>query len=201
MGILLRIFAFFGVLLVLAIATLATIAGLAFGNIGNLAKDAAAYADESIAAYGASWDGKALLDRASPELKDVFNDDPAALQNMSATLQTKVGALTSAQPAVCDDYDLNFTDEDGRVFVARCSALGETEYGSVEFTLNVTNVDDDWKVHGFFVRIIEAEERNDVLQASYGRRPALRSTVSKALAPMANNRMSVSLAPLGRVPF
>lgn len=132
------------------------IALFGFGVFGakkgyDLAKGASAYANETIAAYGAMWDPAALTDRAAPELLAEVARNPDALAQLSLMLTTQAGALLSATPATCSNFNYAATTAGGDVFTAQCAAEGVVEKGAAQFSVNVINRNREWRLLGFFV--------------------------------------------------
>ena len=127
-----------------------------FGVVGakkgyDLAKGAAAYADDTIAAYADGWDPTALTSRAAPELLAEVAKNPNALNQLSVMLINQAGALVSVTPASCANFNYAATTSSGDVFTAQCAAQGVVEKGTAQFTVTVIYRNEEWRVLGFYV--------------------------------------------------
>ncbi|MEO0878461.1 MAG: hypothetical protein AAFY22_01990 [Pseudomonadota bacterium] len=168
MGLLLRIFAVLGVLAFVAALAFGFLVYRAVQKVAPLPDEATAYADASIAAFGASWDPAVLVERSSPELTDFFAQRPGALFQMTTTLQEKLGPLKSAEPATCGDIQYLFENGD-EVFTANCTTKGELEKATVQFRLSLVKRA-EWKLLGFFVDpiTIKPDPANRLVSADAG---------------------------------
>lgn len=140
------------------LALLLIVAAVGFGVVGaakgyQFAKGAAAYADETIAAYGKSWDSAALIDRASPEFLAAIAQSPNSLAQLSNLLVSQAGPLESAAPASCSNFNYTVTTEGGDVFTAQCFAQGVVRKGTAQFTVTVVNREKNWRLMGLFVYV------------------------------------------------
>ncbi|NWG93070.1 MAG: hypothetical protein HXY21_11295 [Parvularculaceae bacterium] len=147
------VFAVLGAIFLLFFVALA-----GFGLFGakkgfELAKAAAAYADETIAAYGAAWDESVLTARAAPELLAVFANDPEALDRLSFTMDAQAGAFVAAEPASCANFTYTATSSVGEIFTADCNALGAVARGAAEFKVSVVYRRGEWRLLGFVVNV------------------------------------------------
>jgi len=66
-----------------------------YGSAKKLTDDAGKFADETLTAVCTTWDGKALVQRASPELID--QNPPGALEDVCEQLNEILGPMQSFQ--------------------------------------------------------------------------------------------------------
>lgn len=126
-----------------------------------LAKSAAAYSDETISAYGESWDPATLMERASPEFLAAVAQNPDSLNQLNATLTVQAGKLVSASPSTCSSFNFVASAGAGETFTAQCQAQGIVEKGAAQFTVSVVHRNDAWRLLGVFVLVTPSQMQDE----------------------------------------
>ncbi len=176
--------AVFGAVVLLFFVTIFGFGVFGAGKIAELSKGAAAYADESIAAYGAAWDEGVILDRAAPELISELSSKPGAIDTLSLLMDTQAGQFVSAEPSSCGNFSYSATTAAGEIFTASCAAKGTVAKGAADYNVSVVYRAKEWRLLGFFVNITAPDrpaatlvsfvEEHDVrpvgLEAAFGER-------------------------------
>lgn len=147
-----------GALAIFVVGVFAILFVIGVNSLKPMTAEATAYADESILAIASDWDGVALADRASPELRAKLTAD--TVTTLMAFGQQHLGALTNLDGATCEIVNFEYTTENGEQVTATCSARAEHELGAAGYALNLIRRNDDWSVLGFFVVPDELREPN-----------------------------------------
>lgn len=129
-----------------------------FNKAVALAAEASAYADETIAAYGETWDENVLKERAAPELLTELAANPAALTELSEYVQANAGAFISAEPSICENINYSASASAGEIFTAECVTRGAVEKGVAVYTISVIKRSDFWRVLGFAIEVVSDTE-------------------------------------------
>lgn len=161
------VLAVFGAIILLFMVAVFGFGVYGAGKIAELAHGAAAYADESIAAYSAEWDEAVLLDRAAPELVSELARNPGALDSLSLTMDTQAGGFISAEPSACGNFSYSATTANGEVFTAECAANGLVARGTATFKASVVYRGEEWRLLGFFVNVAPSEDRPSTTIVSF----------------------------------
>jgi hypothetical protein len=199
MRIVVWVFAVLGAIFLLFFVALAGV-GLFGAKKGfELAKTAAFYADETIAAYGVAWDESVLTARAAPELLAELANDPQALDRLSFMMDGQAGAFISAEPATCANFTYTATSSVGEIFTADCSAIGAVARGAAEFKVSVVYRRGEWRLLGFVVNVAATSPdgatstlvslapfsrpiaRHDGFRASFGDRSVVLSPAARSV--------------------
>lgn len=155
------ILAFIGAFLVAFILVTIGFGFFAAQKGAALAKSAAAYSDETIAAYGENWDPAVLMDRASPEFLAAVTQNPDGLNQLYAMLSTQAGRLVSATPSTCSNFSFVASAGSGETFTAQCQAQGVVEKGTAQFTVSVVHREKSWRLLGIFVFVTPSQMQDE----------------------------------------
>ena len=82
-------------------------------------------------------------------------------------MQRRVGKLEEASPADCSDYNYYFDTDEGEVFTAACTAVGEAERGVLGFNVSVIRDDGEWALRGFHVKLKSMRDTPKEILVSY----------------------------------
>jgi len=116
-------------------------------QLGPITKAGQKYAEETIRAVTTEWDGSALIERATPELKKELTE--GKLETIMGTGSRSVGGLVSLDELTCS-ANVSVTTGEGKITRAECTGEGIHARGSSEYRVVVIARDDIWKVNGFF---------------------------------------------------
>ncbi len=149
MRIIVWVFAVLGALFLLFIVAVFGVGFVGAKKGFELAKGAAAFADETIAAYGVDWDEAVLEARAAPELHSELANNPQALDQLSLVMDVQAGPFVSAEPSACENFSYTATAAVGEIFTAECSARGVVANGAAKFETSVVYRRKEWRLLGF----------------------------------------------------
>lgn len=150
------ILAVIGALALIVVILFGVFMFIGFRKIAPLTAEANAYADESIEAITATWDGNELFARSSPELRSLLGN--GALETMMQQGEFQLGSLSSAQSATCMITSFFYLADEGEVAVADCASEAEFAKATASLQLNLVKRDEEWKILGFFVTPTGATE-------------------------------------------
>ncbi len=126
------------------------------GEATALLEGASDYADETVAAFGEAWDVDTLMRRGSPEFLEAVRANPQGLQTLEMALKQNFSPLLSAEPAVCDGFNI-VTTANGRVATANCTVLGNTRRARLQFQVSSVHRNEKWALLGMFVDTVAVE--------------------------------------------
>jgi len=133
----------------LAVIVLGAI-GIAFVAVrGNaLDKESKPYADSAIPAIVTAWNQKELMDRASPEFKEVVTPDQ--LDRLFRWLSSSLGPLHKCEPAEGHAL-MSATTQSGKMISAQYTAKATFEKGEATVALGLIKHGDQWQILRFDV--------------------------------------------------
>lgn len=137
-------------LLVLAAWGLIGFGGLKLWRYGSqLAEESQAYVDEVIPKIVSSWDAKALMERAGPEL--ISTASPEKLEKIFRAFSDRLGPLEQYEGSRGQAH-VSVTPQTGKVTVASYVAEATFQKGKALIEVNLVMRDRGWQIVGFFVR-------------------------------------------------
>ena len=119
---------------------------LAYHGAG-LDKESSAYANASLKAIATDWSEKALLDRASPELKQATSID-----QLDAYFQqyAKLGHLQSAEPME-GQAGIFYDQRTGKRIQGQYTTKAQFENAEATIKLGLIKHGDQWQIASFYV--------------------------------------------------
>lgn len=148
-----------GALAIFVVGAFAILVVIGLNAIKPLTAEATAYADAAIPAIATEWDGAALMQRASPELKAELTDEK--LQGVMTFGTKHLGAMTDYQGATCLIVDFQMNTGDSERVQASCDARAEHEGGGAGYSLALVKRNDAWSLLSFFVVPDEIKDTDD----------------------------------------
>lgn len=112
-----------------------------------LDKESRTYADAAVPAIVTAWSQKALLDRASPELKKAVTIDQ--LDRLFRWV-SKLGALQKCEPAE-GQAGVSVTAKTGKVISGQYTIKAAFENGEATIKLGLIKHGDQWQILSFYV--------------------------------------------------
>ena len=94
--------------------------------------------------------------RGSPEFLEAVRQNPQGLQTLELALKQNFSPLLSAEPAVCDGFNIA-TTANGRVATANCTVLGSTRRARLQFQVSSVHRNEKWALLGMFVDTVAVE--------------------------------------------
>jgi hypothetical protein len=152
-----------GGIFLLLILSIGILVFIGMQKVGPLQKEADAYANESIKAIATSWDGAALMERASPELKEALGG--GELEKL-IDAASQFGPMISAEPAKCQILKYEYSSDAGELAGAECHAAARFARGSGQFKLTEIKRDGNWALLGFWVNG-EVDQAAQPVQVNY----------------------------------
>lgn len=146
-----KIFVVLGVgLLALVAWGLIEFGGLKLWRYGSqLAAGSQAYVDEVIPEIVSSWDAKALMERAGPEL--ISTASPEKLEKIFQAFSDRLGPLERYEGSRGQAH-VSVTPQTGKVTVASYVAEATFQKGKALIEVNLVMRDRGWQIVGFFIR-------------------------------------------------
>ncbi len=115
----------------------------------HLDSSSKAYVETNVKPVVAAWSKDELLKRASPQLLEILDKDPAQVDRLFAKL-AKLGALKSlSEPKGQALVAVNTGS--GKVVSAAYTESGEFENGHADFNIRLIQIDGEWRFLTFFV--------------------------------------------------
>jgi hypothetical protein len=123
--------------------------GIAFVAVrGNaLDKESKAYADSAIPPIVTTWNGKELLDRASPEFKKAVT--PEQLDRLFRWVSS-LGGLQKCEPTQGQAL-MSATTQSGKMISAQYTAKATFQKGEGTIKLGLIKHGDQWQILNFYV--------------------------------------------------
>lgn len=123
-----------------------------FVKLGPIKAEAEAYAGETITAVTSTWNGDAIFERASSELKNTLEE--GAVVELMGQGSRAVGDLVTLGNVECTT-SFNTSTGEGTVYTANCKASSDHDRGKVDYALTVIKRDEEWALNGFHFNVTE----------------------------------------------